>query len=109
MTDEFPSDIMRAAREAAALVYDQINWTTAAELVRKGTVDENAEVKAAARAILAERQRAAKVAEAVGVLAELVIGSRADKLPKHLSDDVKELCSSLAEEIAQAILKGEPT
>ncbi|MBN9034972.1 MAG: hypothetical protein J0H53_02790 [Rhizobiales bacterium] len=59
---EIPEDVTRTARDVA---FDfDCDWT--ADGRRRGQVEEDAAVHAIARAILAERERCARVAESFG-------------------------------------------
>jgi hypothetical protein len=59
----YPEDVMKAAREAAALAYESEGETPSAWNVRDGLCDDDCMVEAAARAIRTERERCATVAE----------------------------------------------
>lgn len=61
---EIPADVMDQAREAVALEYEVNDKTSAgATLARLGGMDTKTAVRAAARAIMTERERCAKDTE----------------------------------------------
>ncbi|QND53482.1 hypothetical protein HB779_17495 [Phyllobacterium sp. 628] len=62
---EIPADVRQAAREIVASYLDECGCVDAAKSVRAGRADGNHGVDMATRAILAERERCATVAEAL--------------------------------------------
>jgi hypothetical protein len=60
----YPEDVMKAAREAVAETHIAADIPGMAGRFRAGDYDDTTYVEAAARAILAERERAAKIADA---------------------------------------------
>lgn len=59
----YPDDVMKAARKAARDAYYAAGMSYMAYVFASGMHDDSVEVQAAARAILAERERCARVAK----------------------------------------------
>lgn len=69
----YPDDVLKAAREAAARYWGELHlaepgvWDGFAESALKGEFDGDAEVRAACIAIMAERERCARIASRMEV------------------------------------------
>jgi hypothetical protein len=106
MTD-IPEDVMKAAREAAASAYEDEDFTREHVCrIRGGCLDNYVIVRAAARAIMAERERAilatreecAKVAEAMPKMHEISPNHVKAVTPQDVAAAIRALGSEKMED-----------